>query len=517
MSGISFMGVGSGLPVNEIIKATVAAESAPLVRLENDKKFYESQISAMGQLSSRLSTMRTAMLDLRGQTKFQQLAANTGNNKLFTATADHVAGATAGNYTIEVLAEARNYRHVSGSLDKTATFTGTLTFNDADGNPLLDKDNNPISINAAGKTLDQIRSEINSHADLKGKISANLVNESETHGRLVINSAVSGEAGRFTANFSDASITKDTSLSSSGFIQATYDAMPEVTPEQQEAKQAYLANSLNARIKIDGIEASSSTNTFSNVVSGVTINVAQGAMNETSKISSLDVKRDDKAIIDNINAFVKAYNDVIIHLNEAKKGSLYGDNTIRSIENEMRNILYTPTTSALDPSDPDFEKDTQKNYLALLGIEVYSSKSYDPENPDSQNGTLRINNSKLNEMLDNDFDRVAHVIGASSFVDDGGIDGYAARFADLAQRLTSTTSEGGQLRKGLIEIRREGLNNEVKRINDRIDSTNMRLELLEERLVRQFSAIEGIISNLNSTGSWIGQQMSNLPGYTRNK
>lgn len=515
MSGISFMGVGSGLPVNEIIKATVAAESAPLVRLENDKKFYQSQISAMGQLSSRLSTMRTAMLDLRGQTKFQQLAANTGNNKLFTATADHVAGATAGKYTIEVLAEARNYRHVSGSLDKTATFTGTLTFNDADGNPLLDKDNNPISINAAGKTLDQIRSEINSHADLKGKISANLVNESETHGRLVINSAVSGEAGRFTANFSDASITKDSALSS--YSQAYHDALAPAEQAAYLALHPEATRNLDARIKIDGIEASSSTNTFSNVVSGVTINVAQGAMNETSKISSLDVKRDDKAIIDNINAFVKAYNDVIIHLNEAKKGSLYGDNTIRSVEGELRNILYTPTTSALDPSDPDFENDTQKNYLALLGIEVYSSKSYDPENPDSQNGTLRINNSKLKEMLESDFDRVAHVLGASNFVDDGGIDGYAARFADLAQRLTSTTSEGGQLRKGLIEIRREGLNNEVKRINDRIDSTNMRLELLEERLVRQFSAIEGIISNLNSTGSWIGQQMSNLPGYTRNK
>lgn len=502
MSGISFMGVGSGLPVNDIIKATVAAEAAPLKRLEYDKKFYQSQISAMGQLSSRLSTMRTAMLDLRGETKFQQLAANSGNEKLFTATADHIAGATAGNYAIEVLAEARNYRHVSDSLDKSATYTGTLTFNDANGDPLLDKDNNPVSIDVTGKTLDQIRSEINSHADLKGKISANLVNESETHGRLVINSTISGEAGRFTANFSDASITKDTGLSSKDL-----DTTDEATT---------LATSLDARIKIDGIEATSSTNTFSNVVSGVTITVAQGAMNETSKSSTLEVKRDDKAIKDNINAFVKAYNDVIIHLNEAKKGSLYGDSTIRSVESELRNILYTPTTSSLDPGDPDFASDTQKNYLAILGIEVYSSKSYDPENPDSQNGTLRIDDSKLTEMLENDFERVSHVIGASDFVDGGGIDGYAARFADLAQRLTSTTTQNGVLSKGLLEIRKEGLNSQVGRIDDKIDSTNLRLELLEARLVKQFSAIDGMVANLNSTGSWIGQQFASLPGYARN-
>ena len=515
MSGISFMGVGSGLPVNDIIKATVAAEAAPLKRLENDKKFYQSQISAMGQLSSRLSTMRTAMLDLRGETKFQQLAANTGNDKLFTATADHLAGATAGNYTVEVLAEARNYRHVSDSLDKTDTYTGTLTFNDANGDPLLDKDGVAISIDTTGKTLDQIRSAINSHADLKGKVSANVVNESETHARLVINSTISGEAGRFEANFTNpALVSRDEELSS--YSQEYNDALDPGDQAAYLALHPEATRNLDARIKIDGIEASSSTNTFSNVVSGVTITVAQGAMNETSKSSTLEVKRDDKAIKDNINAFVKAYNDVIIHLNEAKKGSLYGDSTIRSVESELRNILYTPTTSALDPGHADFEKDTQKNYLAILGIEVYSSKSYDPENPDSQNGTLRINDSKLTEMLENDFERVSHVIGASDFVDDGGIDGYAARFADLAQRLTSTTSQNGVLSKGLLEIRREGLNSQVGRIDDKIDSTNLRLELLEARLVKQFSAIDGMVANLNSTGSWIGQQFASLPGYTRN-
>lgn len=506
MSGISFSGVGSGLPINDIIKATLAAEAAPLKRLENDKKFYESQISGMAQLKSRLSSMGDAMKALQGLDKFQQLAANSSNDKLFTATADHKTGATAGNYNIEVLAEARNYRHVSTSMDKTATnnFTGPLTFKDKDGVVLKDGGGNDISIDTTGKTLDEIRAAINSHEGLQGKVSANLVNTSDTEARLVLNASESGETGRFEAVFSSdndpLNPKKDATLSSGKYD----DALAPTHPDYEDS----LANNLDARIKIDGIEATSSTNKFENVISGVTIDVTAGASGQSESVGGLQVKRDDTAIKDNIEAFAKAYNDVIIHLNEAKKGSLYGDSTIRSIEGEMRNILYSPT----EGDDPD---DTQKNFLALIGIEVFVDKSYDPKNPNSRNGTLEVDSVALTKALDENFDKVAHILGSSKALDDTQPSGYAERFAELATRLVSGGVKDGQSYKGLVQIRTEGLGKEVDRINDRVDSTNLRLELLEARLVKQFSAIDGIVSRFNSTGSFISQQMAGLPGYTR--
>lgn len=491
MSGISFMGVGSGLPVSEIIDVMLKAEGAPLKRLEHDKEYYKSQISGLGQLKSRLSGLQEAMKDLQGLDKFQMLAANTGNEKLFTATADHAKGATAANYNIEVLAEAKNYRHVSGPLSTANKFTnpGTLTFKAANGtDDLKDKDGNVISINTENKTLDEIRAEINSHEGLKGKLSASIVNESGTSGRLVLNSAVSGEEGRFTANFSNTAITKDAGLSS-----------------KDTANE-----NLNAHIKIDGIDAYSSTNKFENVISGVSINVTAGASNETNKEASMQVKRDDAAIKDNIDAFVKSYNDVIIHLNEAKKGSLYGDNTIRSIETELRNVLYAPTKG----SDTE---DTQKNFLALIGIEVFVEKSFDPDNPSSRNGTLEINSAKLTEALDKNFDKVAHILGSSDRLDSSQPKGYAQRLDELAKDLISGGVRDGKIYKGLLEVRTEGLNKQIKRIDERVESTNMRLELLEQRLIKQFSSIDGIVANLNSMGSFISQQIGSLPGYSRSK
>ncbi|WP_404417387.1 flagellar filament capping protein FliD [Marinospirillum sp.] len=488
MSGISFNGLGSGIPVQQIVEATVKAESAPLKRLQNDKDFFSSQISALGKISSRLSGLKDAMNDLRGLDKFQQLAANTGNEDLFTSTADHLAGATSGNYSIEVMAEAKNYQQVSSSYAKADTLgadTGDVKLDftgltDADGNAVAD-----ISLDVAGKTLDEIRKEINNNEDLKGLVSANLVNVNETDARLVIKSDRTGTDSNFSADFSGVD-----------------------APAALNAKDSTVAGQ-DAHIQVDGIDAYSSTNSFSNVITGVDIELTKGASTLDNKSSTLDISRDDESIKDNIDAFVKAYNDVIIHLNEAKKGSLYGDSTVRAIESELRNVVTTPT-------EGEDAADTQNNLLAMIGIETYVDRSYDPEEGgNSRNGTLEIDSAKLTEALDNNFDEVATILGASSKLDDAQPDGYAQRFADLADRLVSGGIQNGEPFKGLLQIRKEGLNNQVDRIDDRMESTNQRLDLLEDRLYSQFNAIEGMVANFQSTGNYLNQQFASLPGYTR--
>lgn len=486
MSSISFSGLGSGLDVDTIVKALVEAQSAPVTSLENKKTYAEAQISAYGQVTSRLNTLREAMLELRGLEKFQALAANSGNSSLFSATADHQAGAVSGNYTIEVLAEAQNYRQVSSSFAKTEAVAATgsdakLVFSGLDGTT------GDIELDISGKTLDQIRQQINNHADLKGKVSATLVNVDGDNARLVLNSTTTGEEGRFSATFSGAGVAAG--------LEAVDSADPSLSTQATD--------NLNARIKIDGIEVSSSTNTFSGVISGVNITLATGAASQSTTTSSLNVARDDESIINSVNAFVKAYNDVIIHINEQKKNGMAGDSTLRTIESELRNVLMTATEGG--------------TVLANYGITTYVEKSYNAEDgASSSNGTLLIDNAKLKEAMNNDFDQFALTWGGSSFYIDGQASGYAERFADLAQRLTSTTVQNGQISKGLLEIRTEGLNSQIKRYDDRITSISDRLVLLEDRLRTQFNAMDTLAAQMNSTQSFLTQQFSNLAGYTKN-
>ncbi|HDO33650.1 MAG TPA: hypothetical protein ENH08_00845, partial [Chromatiales bacterium] len=61
---ISSPGVGSGLDVNGIITKLMAIESIPMRNLQKQQSGLQNEISALGQLTSSLSTFQTAMQGL---------------------------------------------------------------------------------------------------------------------------------------------------------------------------------------------------------------------------------------------------------------------------------------------------------------------------------------------------------------------------------------------------------------------------------------------------------------------
>lgn len=605
MSSISFNGLGSGLPIQDIVEATMKAEAVPLKRMEAEKATANEQISAYGSLTSRLDSLASAMKNLKGEEKFETVASKSSNESAFTATADHRLGAVAGDYSVEVLQKAESARWVSNSLGDKQAYSGSLKIGDVTlelGTPVLDVDGNPTGEKTPW-SLDELRQAINDNADLKDKVSANIVNQGDGTSRLVLNSKVSGDEGRLEIDVSDLKqqnkLSVDESFSqknalidgsdytqvhSSGFYSPTEsvesgsvklsnfsgsgslsdltvdiaglnlsDAAAKINTEIGASSltgklEAFIVSeggkdrlemrsttgisnfkmsledvvfaeqavgvdatkttqndntqpdykSLDAKISIDGIEATSSTNNFENVVSGVNISINPD-VDLTKSSGTLNVARDDTSITDNIDQFIKAYNDVAIHLNEAKKGPLASEGVIRSVENILRDTLFTPTGDSND----------LQNTLASIGITSFVEKGWEPgEDSSSRNGTLEIDRSKLNQMLSEDFEKVAFIFGNEET-------GYAARFEKAARQLTADTVVDGEISKGLISTRKTGLNSLIGRIDDRMESTNLRLELLEARLYKQFNAADIISAQFNSTASYLTQQMDNLPGYTR--
>ncbi|MBE0507665.1 MAG: flagellar filament capping protein FliD [Marinospirillum sp.] len=514
MSSISFNGIGSGIPVQQIVEASVAAESRPLQFLQRDRDFAKAQISAYGQLTSRMDALRSAMEKLKGEDKFALLSAKSTNANLFTATASREAGATNGNYAIEVLSEAKNYRFVSAKINNEKNtsgeavnpLSGTLTISgadvkDANNNPiegLKDADGNPLTVtidinSLTDRSLDGVRKAINDDPRLKGLVQANLIQDGDG-ARLSINTIGTGDESRFTVSMSDNPLDPSGDPIFPADLKSDFSSKDYNPADLQQT-------SLDARILIEGgIERSSSTNVFNDVVTGVNITLKAGAASSDNKKGTLAVTADTAEIKNRINNFVKAYNDVVIHLNEAKKGPLSNESVLRSIESVLRKELLTPTGE-----DGDLD-----NTLSRLGVKTFVERGGDANNPSSRNGTLELDNTTLDKLLADDFDKLAYVFGNEET-------GYAARFSSLAAQLTSTTAVNGQLQKGLIQSRNEGLNLEVKRIETRIESTEMRLKSFEARLYAQFSSIEGLVANLNSTANYIGQQINALPGYQRKK
>ncbi|MCP4077352.1 MAG: flagellar filament capping protein FliD [Gammaproteobacteria bacterium] len=65
---------------------------------------------------------------------------------------------------------------------------------------------------------------------------------------------------------------------------------------------------------------------------------------------------------------------------------------------------------------------------------------------------------------------------------------------------------------GLIDNRESGLNTSLEDIQDDRDDLNQRISALEARLISKFSAMDLLVSQLNTTSNFLSQQLDNLPG-----
>jgi flagellar hook-associated protein 2 len=85
-----------------------------------------------------------------------------------------------------------------------------------------------------------------------------------------------------------------------------------------------------------------------------------------------------------------------------------------------------------------------------------------------------------------------------------GDNGYASRLDTVIGNITA----GG----GILDNRTEGLKGQVERINDQRETLNRRIIAIEARYLAQFSALDSLLGQLNSTGTFLNQQLENLPG-----
>jgi flagellar hook-associated protein 2 len=124
-------------------------------------------------------------------------------------------------------------------------------------------------------------------------------------------------------------------------------------------------------------------------------------------------------------------------------------------------------------------------YLSEIGIRT------------TENGDLSLDSSKLESELATDYQGVAELLA-----DDD--QGYIFRLENAADSLLDLD--------GLIATRTDTLDLQVDDIEDRKLNIEYRLEQVEGRLRSQFAALDSLMSNLNATGNYLAQQLSNLPG-----
>ena len=468
---ISSPGLGSGIDVNGIVGQLMAIEQRPILQLTNKEASQQAQISAYGSLKGALSSFQSSAKTLTNLSIFNGIKANVGDSTIATANAS--SSATVGNHQIEVqtLAQAQKIKSESFAATSTTIGSGTLTIEfgtyNGDGsftsNPT--KTSKTITIESDQKDLASIRDSIN---EAKVGITASIVNDGSGN-RLVIASDSTG-----TNNALKITVTDDdgNNLDNAGLSKLAYDATTGGTANMTQTVAAQ-----NASMVIDGITISKSSNTVTDALAGVTLNLLKAAPGTTT---SLSISEDTSKIQTAVSAFVNAYNELAKTIGDisrydttTKQASvLTGDATVRTVENQIRGVL-----NSFLPGAP-----SSLNSLSQIGINF------------QKDGTLQLDNAKLTSVI-NDPDKDL----ASLFTTNG----FAVKLDKLI--------DGMLKNHGLIDGRLDGINDTIKDIGKQRETLSRRLEDVEKRYRAQFTALDTMIASMTQTSTFLQQQLSNLP------
>jgi flagellar hook-associated protein 2 len=441
---------GSVIDVNSLVSQLVAAERKPLdTQVTRKESKATVQISALANLKGGLAAFQKALTPLKTTAAFSPKTAKSGNEDVFTASA--TASAATGTYDIEVVALAKNHQLASKAFvggDTAVVGTGTLTISQA-GVPFN------VVIDSSNNTLAGIRDAINDSADNTG-VQATIVRESGGS-RLVLTSSKTGAANAIQVS----------TVGDVGLDDLKTASLTELQPAQ------------DAHIKISTFDHYSTTNTVEDAIDGVTLDLSASSEGETV---SLNVTRDSTTLMSNVNAFVKAYNNLATQMGQLRSytpdtqaaGPLLGDAMLRGIEEQLRQDLGGQVTGTGDVY----------NSLAAIGITKLA------------NGQLELDSTKFQKALDADSNAVAQIFG--------GTNGIAKKVYDHIESMLSTGAP--------LDTRNTSLQKQIKDIATEKTKINDRMTLVQQRMMKQFTALDTLLSSLQTQSEALTQQLGNLPG-----
>ena len=451
---ISSVGIGSGLDVESIVTQMIALEKQPIKTLEAKAEVIQSKISTYGQIKSLTDDLNAAVRDLTLDRTWNTVKISSSNSTAVSATM--TGAAQAASYNVEVVRLAQAQTSVSDKFDKTETMgaAGSLSFT-------LHGQTTPISIDVASTdTIESVMAKINSHETLSKSVAASVVADSTGKLQLMVRARDSGMSGAFTMQVTGATGDADNKLGKLGFVAGGQIAQ-------------------DAEIKLNGVNMLSSTNTFADIVPGLSITVS-----EAGKSSVLNLTQDKDAIKDSIQKFVDAYNALNDLLTQSTKyteetkqaGVLQGDSSTVSLQNALRML----TQGVAGQAKGAF------NRLADAGIQML------------QGGKLSMDSTKLATAL-NDMDSLKRMfaVKADALGNGGGI---AVNFKAFTDELLAY--------EGTLNSKTDSLEDQLKRNASEVEKVETRAETVEARLRKQYSALDVKMASLGSLGSYVEQMVA---------
>jgi flagellar hook-associated protein 2 len=447
---IGFSGIGAGADWNSIINQLMQIESQPLTRLQSRESDIDQQISDFGRVKSSIDTFQSAIDGLRDGTSFALFSGVSTDDNVLTLETSSAAAAS--SYDVVVTQLASNDKIASSAYadsTTTAVGTGSLSFT-VNGQTMN------LTVDGSNNTLAGLRDAINNASDNPG-VTATILNE-VSGSRLILTSTETGTANAISIGVVDAddgNNADSSGLSRLFYIGAGGDGLAEQISTAQDAL-----------LTIDGFDIESTSNSVTDAISGVTLQLASIGS------ASIDIERDNSQIEEKISGFVDAYNSLMDDFETFQVTSLENDSGLRRMRQGFVDILNQ--AASLDGAN---------SYLFEIGITR------------DKLGKLSLDSAELTDALAGDFNKVSQL-----FSDDAT--GFATRFYDFADQLLGVG--------GIIDSRSESLDSQKRSVQTQIERQQLHLDVYEKTLVEQFMSLDQTMATLQNTSSYLSAQLSNL-------
>lgn len=547
----SSIGLISGLETESIITSMMNLERAPITQLQQKQAEYQAKISSFGMVKSALSSLKSAVSALSDTDNFAPgFSATSSNEDILGVSVSDADSVSAGKYTITVNQLATSAQMTSNTYTESDSTvgSGTLHFQVGDG------DKQSISIDSDNQSLSDIATLIN-EADID--VSASVIRVSETDYRLSITANDTGKDISYT--FQEEGFTFETTtqagasngeiITSEGFasdstalgltgtlsingndialtgtetlndIQASVDALADISAQvtfdsesgtysleiENDTAEGNVdlnfsdsdsASGLSELIddsatiaakkalltinNIAGVERDS--NTIDDLIDGLTLNLNDEDVDTSITVS---VSENYNTASSKLSSFVEAYNSAFSTLenlqlfagDEGTSGNLLGDGTAKILTSGLQRMIFSSSDGIS---------------LSSLGVEV------------GEDSLLTFDSGTFSTEMKNDPEAVTDFFT----LDTSSSTGLAVGFEDFLDGYLDTSD-------GILQTKIDGYTRSSEKIDDTIESMELRLNKREATMRKQYQSLELLLSNYTSTASYLSSQLEGLSNLSK--
>ncbi len=434
----SSTGLGQGIDVNTFVQSALSFDQANITQLQTQQSIVNAQSKALSQITSDLNALESAVFSLKDPLgSLASQTATSSNSGVLTAAASSSALASVHNITVNNLATTASYYTNAVASSSATLATGAFQIQVGSATPVS------VTIDYTNNTLDGLASAIN---NLGAGVRASVINDANG-ARLALVSETTGAPGDITVSSNTTGLT---------FNKAVTGA--------------------NASLVVDGVPVSSTTNSVSGVINGVTLNLASAA---PSSSVTLTVSPDTSKASDALNQFVSAYNTAIKDINAqfavaadgTGGGPLEADGSLREAQSALLSAIA-------------FSNSGNGSIVNLqsLGISL------------NNDGTLSVDQGALATNLSGHYSDVQNFLQATNT-------GFAQNLSSVLNNLTDSTA-------GPLGLDATSLQQTSQDLGSHISDLQSNLAIKQANLILVYSQVNATLQELPLLQQQLSQQLA---------